>query len=510
MPQDTPITDYTNRDYASLLASLLDLAALKLPEWTDRSENDLGRLLLELFAHTGDVLLYHQDRIANEAFLETAVERRSVIDHLSLIGYTLATPSPAAATLTVTAKYDASSPVVVDVGARFATEAAPGQPAVEFIYLPVSETPHQVDCDDSGKPEEVRFEITVLNAERVSERLGGSSGEANQAFRLTQQPVLLPRDGDSQDHFQVEVKAEGGFERWEKRSTLLYSQSGDPHFTVRVDAEDAAELLFGDGTYGRVPPRGAEVRATYLIGGGAAGNVGPDTITVVKPGVNVPVTIRQPYAASGGADRESIDHAKRLAPSVFRSLGRAVTASDYAALAQNVPGVARAVAVSAASQGAPPPAWNHVDLYVVAAGGTAPTDELRARLLRYFEPRRMMTTLVSVRAPVFVRVDLEVEIGVEPTFYRDDVRQRTHEALAALFEIERLEFGDSFYLSKVFEAAEAVRGVAFVRATCAGFRSQPPDEPVDPAAAAKGFIPLRPREFLQAGKITVETSGGLS
>ena len=64
--QARPTTiDYTNRDYASLLESLLEMAADKLPEWTDRSENDLGRLLLELFAYVGDVLLYYQDRIAN-------------------------------------------------------------------------------------------------------------------------------------------------------------------------------------------------------------------------------------------------------------------------------------------------------------------------------------------------------------------------------------------------------------------------------------------------------------
>src|SRR5690242_6988736 len=101
-----PITDYTNRDYTSLLTSLLDLAALKMPEWTDRSENDVGRLLLELFAYTGDLIFYYQDRIANEAFLSTAVERRSVIDLLALIGYTLATPAAAAAALTVQGQND--------------------------------------------------------------------------------------------------------------------------------------------------------------------------------------------------------------------------------------------------------------------------------------------------------------------------------------------------------------------------------------------------------------------
>jgi hypothetical protein len=496
------LTDYTNRDYSSLLASLLDLADLKLPEWTDRSENDLGRLLLEMFAYVGDVLLYYQDRIANEAFLATAVERRSVIDLLSLIGYTLATPAAASARLIIRAPNDTAAPVRVEVGARFATQALPGKPAIEFTYLPVTGLPLEVPRDGSGG--EITFDLTVVHATQLgNEVLGTSSGEANQGFRLAQRPVLLARDPDSQDNLRVEVDAGGGFQAWQKRGTLLYSHSDDAHFSVQVNDNDEAEIIFGDGTYGRIPPAGSTIRATYLIGGGVVGNVGPQTITVLKSGVNVAVTVTNPQAASGGADRESIEHARRQAPQVFRSLHRAVTAADYAALAANVPGVARAVAIA--------PSWNYVDLYVVASGGLELTDDLRARLLRYFEERRMVTALVSVRQPVFVSIDLTVEVGVEPTFYRVDVLHRVEAALGELFRLDTLDFGQTFYLSKVFEAVEGVEGVAFARVTVfSGVRSDPLGELVDPAAAAAGLIQLRPREFPRRGIITVTlTAGGL-
>jgi hypothetical protein len=495
------IIDYTNRDYGSLLTSLLDLAALKFPEWTDRSENDLGRLLLELFAYQGDILLYYQDRIANEAFLSTAVERRSVIDLLALIGYTLATPAAASAVLTVRVPNDAATPVRLAVGARFATQAVPGKPAVEFIYLPVTGLPLEVLRSGTGG--EVSFKITVVNASQVTrEVLGTSTGDANQGFRLAQRPVLLPRDPDSQEGLLVEVDPGSGFQIWERRGTLLYSHSDDPHFIVRVDEQDEAEILFGDGTYGRILPAGSVIRASYLIGGGAAGNVGPGTITVVKSGVNIPVVVSNPQAASGGADREAIEHARRHAPGVFRSLHRAVTGDDYAALAENVPGVARAVAVV--------PGWNYVDLYVVAAGGLGLTDDLRARLLRYFEGRRMVTTIVSVRQPVFVSIRIDVKVGVEPTFYRADVGRRVEEALGELFHIDRLDFGQTFYLSKVYEAVEQVEGVAFAEVTAfSGTRSDPPGEPVDPAAVSN-LIRLRPREFPRQGAATVSVTGGLS
>ena len=73
-----PTIDYTNKDFASLRRAMLDLARYRLPEWTDQSPADLGSLLVDLFAYMGDIILYYQDRIANEMFLATASERRSV------------------------------------------------------------------------------------------------------------------------------------------------------------------------------------------------------------------------------------------------------------------------------------------------------------------------------------------------------------------------------------------------------------------------------------------------
>src|SRR5437588_7889298 len=91
------VVDYLARDYDSFRQALVDLIPAKVPEWTDRSEADFGIVLIELAAYMGDILSYYLDRVANEAFLATAQERRSVIQHLRLIGYELAGAAPAAA-----------------------------------------------------------------------------------------------------------------------------------------------------------------------------------------------------------------------------------------------------------------------------------------------------------------------------------------------------------------------------------------------------------------------------
>jgi predicted phage baseplate assembly protein len=310
-------------------------------------------------------------------------------------------------------------------------------------------------------------------------------------------------------YLTVEVGSDGQFKPWKKQETLLYSYSNDPHFTVQINENDEAEIVFGDGTYGRIPSLNSTIRATYLIGGGASGNVGPNTITKVKSGVatasggRVSIEVTNKKAASGGADRESIANARQQAPGIFRSRQRAVTQEDYVALAENFPGVARAIAI--------PATWNYVDLYVVAAGNFELTQDLHDQLLADFEKKRMVTTFVNVRSPVFVTIEITIdELGVEPTFYGDDVEQRAREALAALFEMERLKFGQSFYLSKIYEALENVPGVDFVRGVSfQGSRSQPPAEVVE---AENGLIQLQPREFPRpsAGLVNFESiTGGL-
>jgi hypothetical protein len=75
------------RDYASFRQALFDFIAATDPGWVERNEADIGTMLVELMAYTGDHLSYYQDAIANEAFLETARQRISVRRHSRLIDY---------------------------------------------------------------------------------------------------------------------------------------------------------------------------------------------------------------------------------------------------------------------------------------------------------------------------------------------------------------------------------------------------------------------------------------
>lgn len=83
---DFPI-DYLARDFWSYRKALLDFASLRYPDWTDRLEADSGIMMAELMSALGDEMAYYQDRIAREAYLETATQRRSIRKHARLVDY---------------------------------------------------------------------------------------------------------------------------------------------------------------------------------------------------------------------------------------------------------------------------------------------------------------------------------------------------------------------------------------------------------------------------------------
>ena len=91
---DVPPIDYLAKDFLSFRQALLDFSALRYPQWQERSEADFGMMFLEALAGTADDLSYTQDRVAAEATLETATQRRSVVRHARLVDYE---PAPAMA-----------------------------------------------------------------------------------------------------------------------------------------------------------------------------------------------------------------------------------------------------------------------------------------------------------------------------------------------------------------------------------------------------------------------------
>ncbi|HEY3005358.1 MAG TPA: hypothetical protein VGJ44_23635, partial [Kribbellaceae bacterium] len=84
---DRPPIDYLAKDFRSFRRALTDFSALRYPEWRERSEADFGVMFLEALAALADDLSYTQDRVAAEAMLDTATQRRSIVRLARLVDY---------------------------------------------------------------------------------------------------------------------------------------------------------------------------------------------------------------------------------------------------------------------------------------------------------------------------------------------------------------------------------------------------------------------------------------
>ena len=81
------MVDYRARDARSLLTLMTARAQPTMPGWTPTGPADQTQMLLELFAERLDRIAYHQELALSEGTLPTALERRSVEDHVRLVDY---------------------------------------------------------------------------------------------------------------------------------------------------------------------------------------------------------------------------------------------------------------------------------------------------------------------------------------------------------------------------------------------------------------------------------------
>jgi hypothetical protein len=255
-------------------------------------------------------------------------------------------------------------------------------------------------------------------------------------------------------------------ETWTPVGDLLESHAEDRSFVVEIDDDGAAHLRFGDGVLGRQPEAGMEFSAKYRVGNGPIGNVPAESITriVVRSGTLSGLTPRNPLPAQGGTAPESIDEVKLFAPGAFRKeLERAITAADYAVIAERNPKLQQAHARLCWTG-----SWYEAHVAVDPLGTETANEALLYEIQRYLYRFRRLGHDLEVRAARYVPLDIELTVCVLPHFLRGHVEAAVLDVLSnrqlpdgrqGFFYPDNLTFGEGIYLSKLVAAVQAVPGV---------------------------------------------------
>ncbi|MDK3073539.1 baseplate J/gp47 family protein [Sedimentitalea sp. JM2-8] len=84
-----PAIDMATKDYAGFLKVAQDWVRATDPNWSDLAPASIEATLIEVLAHHAEMLSIHQDRVVQEAFVDTARERISLTRHAAFLGLEL-------------------------------------------------------------------------------------------------------------------------------------------------------------------------------------------------------------------------------------------------------------------------------------------------------------------------------------------------------------------------------------------------------------------------------------
>ncbi len=256
---------------------------------------------------------------------------------------------------------------------------------------------------------------------------------------------------------------------WQPVLDLLNSHPLDRAFAVETENDGTALLRFGDGVYGLAPPNDSHIFVQYRTGVGTAGNAGADSLAhVIDPGtvLNFPslTAVRNPLAAWGGTEPETLDQVKLLAPTAFRAVQhRAVTEEDYAHAAELWPEVSQAVATFRWTG-----SWYTVFITVDPVGRNDVPPDVAERVRDWVTSYTQAGYDLEINAPVYVALDIAIDVCVAPYHFRGDVEQALLTALSnrtlpggatGFFHPDHFSFGEPLYLSQLYAAVMAVEGV---------------------------------------------------
>ena len=368
--------------------------------------------LIDLLAYNTHYLGMNANMALNEAYLDTATLRSSVVSHAKKLGYTPRSARAPVAYLNVTLNNSTLTSATVSKGTKFTTtvdgdqysfvvnEAQTTTPlngVLRFSNLAVYEgtlvtAKYTVDTANIEK----RYIVTDNRADTTTLKVSVQ----NSAVDLTTTTYTLATDisqvtATSNVYFLQEV--EGG----------------------------KFEVYFGDNVVGKAPSDGNIVILEYIVTNKGAAN-GAKVFSGTSVAGESNITIATASSAVGGAEPETIESIKYNAPLDYASQGRAVTTDDYKVIIPQVYADTQAIQVWGGEDN-DPPIYGQVFVSIKTNSGIVLTqaqkDTIATSLDRY--------NIASVRPTI---VDPEtVKLKLTTTFkYNSNITTKTATDLETL------------------------------------------------------------------------------
>ena len=476
------LINFAATDFLTLRNSLVDYAKAVYPtDYKYFVESDLGMMFLELVAYMGSVMSMKADMLANENFLATANQRASVKKLLQLIGIRMKGPLSAAADakMTTTTAVTSGKAAVISAADRVIETTSPEDGAVltYTLYKVVNglvdtvNTTGEISCeyDESISADKKVFENLVLQEGALVKDSGSfAATEGVKTIELTQGPIV---EGSVQVYVTAPTAAINGAYT-EVPNIYFASGTSDKIFEMVYDDNYNGTIVFGDGSVGVSPDDTAAYTVFYRVGGGTRGNIAKDTInTSITATINgstvESVTVTNTSKGTGGANAETLDHAKKYAPLEFRRQDRLVTLEDYAVFANTFISTFGTVGKASAAVRQAYSSANVIDIYVLEKASDfqlqRATSNFKTQLLDSINKKKMATDDVVVVDGLIRTLDLVTTIRIDRSEEenQDQIKAKVRDKILDYMNVDNRSFGEDFSVAEINRQIFEVEEVRF-------------------------------------------------
>jgi predicted phage baseplate assembly protein len=215
-----------------------------------------------------------------------------------------------------------------------------------------------------------------------------------------------------------------------------------------------------------------------------------------------------PLPATGGADRETRDQARRNAPLAVMALDRLVSVQDYEDFARTFAGIGKASSARLSD--------GHRQLVHLTVAGVddipiAKDSDLYRNLVRALQQFGDPHQPLRVEVRELILLIISARIRVLPDYLWESVEPNIRATLLDTFGFERRDLGQDVLLSEVISTIQRVPGVAYVDVDTFG---GVPEKTTDATTGERRFLtPTEIAARIQSlglnPRVPVELAGGL-
>jgi hypothetical protein len=314
----------TNLDFGSIKSSLKSF--LKQQNTLQDYDFDSSALsiLVDLLAYNTQYNAYYLNMVANEMFLDSAVQRNSVVSHAKLLSYVPKSAVAPKAVVNLTVNQVTTGSLTLPKFTTFLSESVDG---VNYNFVNTDAITVNVSANTA-----------FFDSLEISQGVAASYSFTYDSASNPQQIFEIPDANIDKSTLtvSVQVSSSNNFsETYVLASDYMKLSPTSKVYFLQEGMNGNYQVYFGDGILGQNLNNNNIVNVSYITTDGTS-SVGANSFTIMQSVGGFSNTVVTPVlAAYNGAERETIESIKFSAPKAYAAQGRAVTKEDYVYLIQN-------------------------------------------------------------------------------------------------------------------------------------------------------------------------------